>query len=110
MITSFNGKDTKTFYGGVYPQKLLAIRGPLAPNLTLVDVAKIIEFLKSPSGNRLEKLTGGEARPVDMNVNALARKLPVLSTRRHKIVRERCSITSYTAMRLARYFGGDAQS
>jgi proteic killer suppression protein len=59
MITSFNGKDTKKLYGGVCPQKFLAIRGPPAPNLTLVDVAKTIELLKSPPRNRLEKLTGG---------------------------------------------------
>jgi plasmid maintenance system antidote protein VapI len=45
-----------------------------------------------------------------MSVNAFARKLPVPSTRLHEVVEERCSITPYAAMRLARYFGGDAQS
>ena len=48
--------------------------------------------------------------PLDMSVNALARNLHVPSTRLHEIVKERRAITADTAMRLARYFGGDAQS
>ena len=48
--------------------------------------------------------------PLDISVNALARNLHVASTRLHEIVKERRSITADTAMRLARYFGGDAQS
>lgn len=45
-----------------------------------------------------------------MSVNALAVALRVPATRMHEIVNERRSITADTAMRLARYFGGDAQS
>lgn len=48
--------------------------------------------------------------PLDMSVNALALALRVPATRLHEIVKERRAITPDTALRLARYFGGDAQS
>lgn len=48
--------------------------------------------------------------PLDMSVNALAMALRVPATRLHEIVKERRAISPDTAMRLARYFGGDAQS
>lgn len=48
--------------------------------------------------------------PLGMSVNALAHRLHVPATRLHEIVKERRSITADTAMRLARFFGGDAQS
>ena len=48
--------------------------------------------------------------PLGMSVNALALALHVPSTRLHEIVKERRAITGDTALRLARYFGGDAQS
>ena len=49
-------------------------------------------------------------KPLGLSVNALATKLRVPATRLHEIVKERRSITADTAMRLARFFGGDAQS
>jgi antitoxin HigA-1 len=48
--------------------------------------------------------------PLDMSVNALSLALRVPATRLHEIVKERRAITPDTALRLARYFGGDAQS
>ncbi len=48
--------------------------------------------------------------PVAMSVNALSKELHVPATRLHEIIKERRSITADTALRLARYFGGDAQS
>ena len=48
--------------------------------------------------------------PLQMSVNALAQALRVPATRLHEIVKERRAITADTALRLARYFGGDAQS
>ena len=48
--------------------------------------------------------------PLGLSVNALAAALSVPATRLHEIVKERRSVTSDTALRLARYFGGDAQS
>jgi addiction module HigA family antidote len=49
-------------------------------------------------------------QPLGMSVNALAQQLRVPGTRLHEIVKERRSISADTAMRLARFFGGDAQS
>ena len=48
--------------------------------------------------------------PLNLSVNALANALRVPATRLHEIVKERRSITPDTALRLARYFGSDAQS
>jgi len=48
--------------------------------------------------------------PLGMSVNALAIQLRIPATRLHEITKERRGVTADTAMRLARYFGGDAQS
>lgn len=48
--------------------------------------------------------------PLEMSVNALAKALKVPAPRINDVVRERRGITADTALRLARYFGGDAQS
>lgn len=48
--------------------------------------------------------------PLKMSVNALAQRLRVPTTRMNDIVLERRGVTPDTAMRLARFFGGDATS
>jgi addiction module HigA family antidote len=48
--------------------------------------------------------------PLGMSANALAKALNVPAPRTNDIVRERRGISADTAMRLARYFGGDARS
>lgn len=48
--------------------------------------------------------------PLQMSANALAKALNVPAPRINDIVRERRGVTADTAMRLARYFGGDARS
>src|SRR3990172_8040013 len=48
--------------------------------------------------------------PLGMSANALAKALNVPAPRINDIVRERRGVTADTAMRLARYFGGDARS
>jgi addiction module HigA family antidote len=48
--------------------------------------------------------------PLGMSGSALAKALNVPSARVNDIIRERRSVTADTAMRLARYFGGDARS
>jgi len=49
-------------------------------------------------------------KPAGLTANALAKALHVPAPRINDIVLERRGITADTAMRLARYFGGDAQS
>ncbi len=48
--------------------------------------------------------------PLDMSANALAKALHVPAPRVNDIVRERRGVSADTAMRLARFFGGDARS
>ena len=48
--------------------------------------------------------------PLGLSSNALARALGVTAARVNDIVRQRRGITADTAIRLARYFGGDARS
>lgn len=49
-------------------------------------------------------------KPINMSANALAKALSVPAPRINDVVRERRGVTADTAMRLARYFGGDARS
>lgn len=49
-------------------------------------------------------------KPTGLSANALAKALRVPAPRINDIVLERRGISADTAMRLARYFGGDAQS
>jgi antitoxin HigA-1 len=48
--------------------------------------------------------------PAGMTANALATALRVPAPRINDIVRERRGVSADTAMRLARFFGGDARS
>ena len=48
--------------------------------------------------------------PLNLSSNALARAIEVTAARINEIVRERRGISADTALRLARYFGNDAQS
>lgn len=47
---------------------------------------------------------------INMSINVLAHELHIPATRLRAIVNERRAITADTALRLAYYFGGDAQS
>jgi len=49
-------------------------------------------------------------RPLALSSNALANAIGVTAARVNEIVRERRGISADTALRLARYFGTDAQS
>ena len=72
--------------------------------------------MASSARNRMRPVHPGEVlrteylEPLGLSVNALARALRVPATRLHEIVNERRSVTPDTALRLARYFGGDAAS
>ena len=57
-----------------------------------------------------EVLRGDFLVPLGMSANALAKALTVPAPRINDIVRERRGVSADTAMRLARYFGGDARS
>lgn len=65
---------------------------------------------------RLEPVHPGEVlkhdfmEPFGLSSNSLARAIGVTLARINEIVRHRRGITAETALRLARYFGTDAQS
>ena len=66
--------------------------------------------------NRMRPIHPGEIlreeymAPLGISANALARALGVTPARISEIVRQKRGITGDTALRLARYFGTDAQS
>ncbi|MFZ6758188.1 HigA family addiction module antitoxin [Undibacterium sp. Ji50W] len=66
--------------------------------------------------NRMRPIHPGEILleeyllPLDMSPHALALKLNVTPGRINEIVKQERGITVDTAMRLARYFGGDAHT
>ncbi|MES9903885.1 MAG: HigA family addiction module antitoxin [Sedimenticola sp.] len=66
--------------------------------------------------NRLRPIHPGEIlreeylKPLGLSANALALALRVPATRIGEILKERRAITPDTALRLAKYFGTDAQS
>ncbi|MFJ3314555.1 HigA family addiction module antitoxin [Herbaspirillum huttiense] len=70
----------------------------------------------SSPGNRMRPIHPGEIlreeflAPINLSANALAIALHVPATRIGEIVNERRGISPDTALRLARFFGGDAQS
>lgn len=49
-------------------------------------------------------------KPMGLSANALAKQLYVPASRINDIVLERRGVTADTALRLCRFFGGDAQS
>lgn len=48
--------------------------------------------------------------PMGLSTHALSMNLHIPATRLYEIIKEQRAITADTALRLARYFGGDAQS
>ncbi len=66
--------------------------------------------------NRMRPVHPGEIlredflAPLGLSVNALAQALRIPASLLHEIVNGGCGVTPDTALRLARYFGGDAQS
>ncbi len=69
MISSFKCKDTERLYSGACHRRFRAIRDQAERKLTILDAAETIEFLKSPPGNRLEKLTGKRRGQWSIRIN-----------------------------------------
>jgi antitoxin HigA-1 len=57
-----------------------------------------------------EVLSEDYLKPLGLSVNALAKQLGIPTSRLNDVVLRRRGVTPDTAMRLARYFGGDARS
>jgi proteic killer suppression protein len=58
MIRSFLCNKTERLFCGACPRQFRQIRSQAERKLIMLHSAASIEFLKSPPGNQLEKLTG----------------------------------------------------
>ena len=69
MIQSFRCKDTQALFEGRSPRPFRAFKDVAVRKLTYLEAAKELRDLKSPPGNRLEKLGGDRAGQYSIRVN-----------------------------------------
>lgn len=69
MIKSFKCADTQTLFTTGKTRKWLAIQRAAEPKLAQLDAATTIEFLRSPPGNHLEKLSGDREGQHSIRIN-----------------------------------------
>lgn len=69
MIRSFKCKETQALFEGKCPERFRAIRAVAERKLTMLDNAETLNFLRSPPGNRLEKLTGDRKGQYSIRIN-----------------------------------------
>ena len=59
MIHSFSDSETESIYNGIQSRKLpYGIQNVARRKLRMIAAARIVEDLRIPPGNRLEKLSG----------------------------------------------------
>ena len=69
MIKSFRCDDTQRLFAGVCPRRFQSFRAQAERKLILLHSAETLEFLRSPAGNRLEKLAGDRQGSWSIRVN-----------------------------------------
>ena len=69
MIKSFRCANTERLFSGTCPKRFLAFRAPAERKLIILHSATTIDFLRSPPGNRLEKLRGDRRDMWSMRIN-----------------------------------------
>jgi len=69
MIRSFSCKDTQLLFEGRCPRRFRAIQVQAERKLQMLDAATAIVDLRSPPGNRLEKLSGGRNSQWSIRIN-----------------------------------------
>lgn len=80
-IVSFACKHTQALFEGHHVQRLSGIRGVAERKLQQLDAAETLAFLRSPPGNRLEKLLGERAGQHSLRINDQWRICFVWTTR-----------------------------
>jgi addiction module HigA family antidote len=105
MIVSFAHRDAEALFDGYRVRRLLSCM--LSKSLTTIEV--IIMPRKLPPLHPGEILREEYMRPYGLSSNALAAALGVTAARINEIANERRGVTADTALRLARYFGGDVR-
>jgi proteic killer suppression protein len=69
MIKSFRSKDTEDLFAGRCPRQFREFRLRAERKLMLLHSAATLNFLKSPPGNRLEKLAGNRKGCWSIRIN-----------------------------------------
>jgi len=69
VIKSFRCKDTEDLFAGKCPRRFRNFREQAERKLILLHSAATLDFLKSPPGNRLEKLSGDRRGRWSIRVN-----------------------------------------
>ena len=69
MIKSFRSKDTEALFRGKCPHRWIDIRARAERKLVMIDSAQSLEFLRSPPGNRLERLRGNRKGQHSIRIN-----------------------------------------
>jgi proteic killer suppression protein len=68
-IVSFRCAETERVFSGLATKRFAAIRTVLTRKLTMLDIAKSLEDLRVPPGNRLEPLRGDRTGEHSIRVN-----------------------------------------
>ncbi|HCH31928.1 MAG TPA: excinuclease ABC subunit A [Oceanospirillaceae bacterium] len=69
MIESFADKTTQKLFEGSSPKRFRSFQAQAERKLQLLDSATHCEFLRSPPGNHLEKLTGNRSGQYSIRIN-----------------------------------------
>lgn len=69
MIETFRCKQTELLYTGGNPRKFQAFKAQAERKLEMIDAARLIDDLRDPPGNRLEKLTGDREGQWSIRIN-----------------------------------------
>lgn len=69
MIRSFRDRDTDRLFQGRCPARWRSIRAVAERKLAMLDAAATLDFLRSPPGNRLEKLRGDREGQWSIRIN-----------------------------------------
>ncbi len=69
MIKSFADKETQQLFEGESPRRFRAFQRQAERKLQLLDAAAMLDFLRSPPGNRLEVLSGDRRGQYSLRIN-----------------------------------------
>jgi proteic killer suppression protein len=69
MIHSFRGRNTEALFAGRCPVKWRGLRAAAERRLQMLDSAADVNDLRSPPGNRLEKLAGDRKGQYNIRIN-----------------------------------------
>jgi len=69
VIRSFSCKDTQALFEGRCPLRFRSVQRIAERKLAQLDAAQTLEFLRSPPGNHLEKLSGDRRGQWSIRIN-----------------------------------------